>query len=398
MALINGTPRFAPWQTPVPGTWTAWADRYDGTPLGPVPLLAMSFGQKLSDFGTATATISTVDGGLSPDDMRRLWSWRLWLAYEGTTIWCGMPSGIVDGGTAAMSLNFTEIHGYLTRRALDIAGGWNVVQLEQTEIARQIAAPVADVGVQLVVQAASQVLRDRAYEYLEGPYRSDLMTNLAQIGDPDHGIAQGPEFRMEYLGTQAVLRIAYPRVGDSTAGLFLSVPGDAIEPSLTWDGDKVRTRTFAVGDAPETDGGTTPAKPVAIVDRPQPLTPRLDQIDDWSSVTLVSTLQERANTNASIYALPVLEVKGSTLESDPPVDSYNMGDDVVVSVRDPAEVEGLRATGRLVERQIDCATGKVDWTITMTVPPTLSRPNMTARMNQVTAAQAALMRRRLTPI
>ena len=123
-------------------------------------------------------------------------------------------------GLYGTALTLTELPGYLTKRLLDVPAGLTYSQVEQTTIARTIAAPVSDVGVQLVTVPGAGFLRDRTYAYLEGPYRSDLLVNLSQV-------ISGPEFRAEYAqpagSPVCTLRIAYPRVGSGASGLYVCV-------------------------------------------------------------------------------------------------------------------------------------------------------------------------------
>lgn len=406
-----------PWTQPLAGRWTFWADRYNGEPLGSMVATGVRYNSSLSKFGTGEATISVTESPLERADLLRLWSWRLWVLYEGEPYWCGMPSSVRDDTGPVVQLGFTEVHGYLGRRVLDDEGGVRYDQTEQTEIARQLAWPVTEVDTSVVVDPGPGFLRDRSYAYLEGPYRSNLLENLSNV-------ISGPEFRMEYrrVGARpvATLRIAYPRVGGNQSALGLAVPGNAVGPALTYDGEKLRTRTFAVGEQPEHEaeepgeepGEPTeaPERPVWVVDRPQPMSPRLDYIDDWPGVVLIETLQERAETNSRLYASAALSVTGSVTETDPPLGSYDLGDDVTVSILDQFHTERLTATGRLVGVDVDCAAGSVGWTVTIPpgvpitrdtdgqdLPPAEIRPTTNGRIAGLERDVAAVFRRRPRP-
>jgi hypothetical protein len=157
------------------------------------------------------------------------------------------------------------------------------------------------------------------------------------------------------------------------------VPGNAVSPSFTWDAEKLRTRTFSVGDIPALEEGEEAPeeerhRPVVMVDNPQPLMPRLDQVDDWPSVILIETLTDRANTNAALYAGPKLSVSATVSETDPPLGSYDLGDDVQVLLRDRMHADGLSALGRLIGIDVDPASGTIGWTVNLTGAPAFGVP------------------------
>lgn len=366
---------------PLPGRWTFWADAItDGAPLGPVDVSGFGYTSRLSAFGNGSASFG-LPCGLDSARLLRLWSWRLWAFYNGVPVWCGVPSGVSDeDASARVSLTFTELPGYLTKRQFDEwpSATWNGV--EQTEIARRLAAPVADVGVRIVTSPGPGVPRDRVYQYLESDSRGQLLANLA-------GVIDGPEFRAEYAMTPAgrpecVLRIAYPRVGSGQAGLGVTVPGGALGYRAQWDADLLRTFTFAVGDLPQDAPQDTP-RPVATVNRPQPDLPRLDAADDWPGTFLASTLAERARTMATAHAAPALSLTASPPASYPPLSAYAVGDDVTVSATTPLLPGGLTVAGRLTQLDVSAGSGVATWTVVTALPAPQARESLTGRLGRL---------------
>jgi hypothetical protein len=371
--------------TPPPGTaewpypWSFWLD---GTTtrgaVGNIRALSAKFTQKLSGFGTATVRMGTSQATYDTAQLLQLWRFRLWIYYRNTPVWCGCVTGIDDAGESAVDLTLTELPGYLTRRVFDTNSTYT--QIEQVTIAADLAAPVADVGVALRLNAGSGFLRDRTYQYLEGESRGALLQSLS-------GVIGGPEFRSEYsfdpatLAPQCTLHIAYPQVGSASADLGLQVPGQAVAYGITWDSDQYRTRTFAVGDLPA--GATTDQKPVKVVDNPQVGIPRLDAVDEWQGVVLLTTLQEKANSNAQIYGTPVIAIKGTVSIDFPLVSEYNVGDQVTVIVTDPLLPDGFWQTTRLTERSVSCDDGTVEWTLVTTQPPAQPRLTLTKKLAQL---------------
>lgn len=377
---------------PLPGEWTFWADMITtGEPLGPVEVSGFGYTSRLSGFGNGSVSL-TLPCGLAPARLLRLWSWRLWCFYDGQLVWCGVPSGVTDeDGSVRVGLTLTELPGYLQKRVFDEHPRWATPPggLEQTEIARRLAEPVADVGVRIVTQPGTGVLRDRVYEFLESDHRGQLLANLA-------GVLDGPEFRAEYgmtaQGPECVLRIAYPRVGSGAAGLGVSVPGTALGFRASWDADQLRTKTFAVGDLPDTaDPGA--AKPVATVDRPQlPDLPRLDAVDNWPGTVLVSTLAQRAATMATQQAAPALALTASPPNSLPPLGSYQVGDDVTLRAATPLLEGGLEALGRLVELSVSAGEARATWTVATAMPPPVPRETLARALGRLTTTTSALFR------
>jgi hypothetical protein len=216
-----------------------------------------------------------------------------------------------------------------------------------------------------------------------------LQANLAIV-------LSGPEFRTEYGMNSftgrpaATLRVAYPRVGQP-GNLAVAVPGNALTYRATWDSDQYRTRTFAVGDVSADAPQGTP-KPVVAVDAPpQPNTPRIDGVDDWPGVVLSATLNDYAQSHSAIYSTPPLGIEASTFESDPELGSYGLGDDIAVGVSDPL-LDGYATTGRLQAVAVDCATGKVTWTVAMVIPPARHRTSLSGAINKMQSGNARMYR------
>jgi len=380
---------------PVPGAWTFWCDTTVGAaPLGPVSPTAFSCNWLLSGFGQGSVTLpfdGTTLPAIGPDRVLRLWAWRLWAFYAGVPVWCGCPTGVTDQGGISATYTLTELPGYLTRRAYDVAGGHTYTGVEQTVIASDLAGPVTDVGVALVTQAGGGVARDRQYTYLQQD-RATLLSELSQV-------ISGPEFRSEYAlsggSPGCTLRIAYPRVGSTATGLGITVPGSGVAYEAQWDADAMRTRTFAVGDLAD-NAPTTAVRPVMIKDLPQADLPRLDSVDDQAGVILTSTLQEKALASAQKHAQPILALSATATLAAPALGSYGVGDDVTVNITSPMLPGGYTATGRLTQLDVDAAAGTARWTVAVTLPTPRARRTITQAFAQIGAANQLIFRKSLT--
>jgi hypothetical protein len=372
-----------PWvpMTPLPGEWTFWAEtmRPPHRQLGMIDVSSFYCVKRVSAFGHGNMTVN-LPCGLDSETLINLWSWRVWAFYAGEPYWCGVPTGLQDqDGSAHVQFTLIELPGYLTRRQQDQhpflefgSAGPPEVTVEQTFIARQLAEPVQEVGVVLSADAGPGKGRRRKYEYLEGGSRGQLLINLC-------GVLDGPEFRTEYRAgangrPQCVLRIAYPRVG-SDSGLGVAVPGAVVNYRFQMDSDQLRTRTFAVGDLPS-DAPEGAVRPVAITAIDNPNLPRLDAVDDWPGTILESTLWERSSTATVINSIPAQEVTGAPPESHPSILTYGPGDTVTVRAVTPLIPEGIEFQARLLQVEVNAATGIANWSAALTSPAQATRTSI----------------------
>ena len=371
----------------LPDRWTFWAETMVGNvALGMVDVSSFYCVRRLSNFGHGNVTVN-LPCGIPGTVLRKLWSWRLWAFYGGQPYWCGVPTGLADqDGSAHVQLTLIELPGYLTKRAWDVYPDRRYVNTEQTAIARDIAAPVEDVGVIISVDPGTGYRRDRTYEFLEGGSRGQLLINLA-------GVLGGPEFRTEYRMNpyagrpECVLRIAYPRVGNDGPGLGVTVPGAAVGYRAQWDADEMRTTTFAVGDLPH-DAAEGAPRPVAIRTRQQADLPRLDAVDDWPGTVLQSTLEERANTMAERQAAPALAMTASPPEELPDITEYGAGDTVSVRAVTPLIPDGMEVAGRLSQVEVNAAAGVATWTIIGTTPAQIVRETVNDKLERLDSTLA----------
>jgi hypothetical protein len=326
-----------------------------------VQVVAFTADWQLSGFGSGEATIAIgPKSALSRSMLTQLWTWRLWAFYQGVPVWAGCPTGVIDQGNQTVTVALSELPGYLAVKQYALNHTYSGT--EQCTIARDLAAPLANIGVPVTTQPGSGQNRDRTYTFLQNS-RAEMLTELSQV-------INGPEFRSEYAmgagGAGCTLRIAYPRVG-AAGNLAVVVPHGAISFRTSWVADMMRTRTFAVGDlAP--NAPTTATRPVVTIVSPQAGVPELDHVDDWPGVSVTSTLNEHAAAYAQSYAQPALSLEVVMPLMSPVLGTYLVGDDVAVSMADPLVPAGLNATGRLTTLRLDAGSGTVTWTVSITLP------------------------------
>lgn len=173
------------------------------------------------------------------------------------------------------------------------------VQVDQLEIARVLVRHLqddatADLGIQLD-PAMSGVLRDRT-EYLASANKSygEALSELGEVQDGfewtvDVWVDPGTGQRVKYL------RLGYPIIGSGAAPIVLE--GDAIagwsEPSL-----RTGTRYWARGGTPQGAGDAQQQPLMSDVHAADDLLaagwPRVDIVDDYSTVTDADTLNAHA--------------------------------------------------------------------------------------------------------
>jgi hypothetical protein len=365
---------------PVPGRWTFWADNLvaPNASLGQLDVSAFTCSLKRSDFGTGSVTLS-MPCGLDPARVLQLWSWRMWALYNGQPVFCGVPTGITDDGTQQVVLTLLELPGYLAMRQMDVFPTKVYSQVEQTQIAADLASPLADVGCLVTTSAGSGFKRDRTYDYLQAGARSELLLQLSQV-------VSGPQFRAEYAISggrpTCTLHIAYPRVGSGAAGLGVTMPGTALTYRAQWDSDHMRTRTFAVGDVDPSAAAGTP-HPVQVVDAPQANVPRLDAADDYPGVILTSTLKEYATSSSQMQAGPAQQIQVTPSEAAPSLLEYGVGDDVWVTVQDELLPDGELVTGYLQQIDINAVAATAQWTVVTTPLLPVRRDTLHARLRVI---------------
>jgi hypothetical protein len=358
------------------GSWTFWADSSvpPYTPFGPVTVTGFSCGLALSEYGAGQAIIPVDNNALGRADLLRFYTYRLWALYQGTPVWAGLGTGLLDEGSSAVQVSLTELPGYLLKKQFVTTATYSG---DQTLAAADLAQRLDNIGVARIIDAGPGRSRTLAYGYLDGQSRGDLLTALAQM-------QQGPQFRAEYAldGTgrpACTLRIAYPRVGSAASGLAIVAPGGAVSFQATWESDNMRNRTFAVGDLP--DGAATGTKRPVITDiRPQAGVPVLDAADDWPGISGTAQLTDLAATQATVYASPTLTLAAVLPVSTPPLGSYGVGDDVSVGLADPLVPGGYVAVGQLAKIDIDAAAGTATWTVTVTSPGQKPRRSLIGRL------------------
>ena len=380
-----------PWlpATELPGEWTFWAEtmRPPHRQLGMIDVSSFYCVKRVSAFGHGNMTVN-LPCGLDSETLINLWSWRVWALYAGEPYFCGVPTGLQDqDGSAHVQFTLLELPGYLTRRQQDThpflefgSAGPPEVTVEQTFIARTLAEPVQEVGVILATDPGPGRGRRRKYEFLEGGSRGQLLMNLC-------GVLDGPEFRTEYRAgpngrPQCWLRIAYPRVGSDDAGLGVAVPGAILNYRFLMDSDQLRTHTFAVGDLPS-DAPEGALRPVAITYIDNPQLPRLDAVDDWPGTILESTLWERSTTATIINSIPAQEVTGAPPESHPSILTYGPGDTVTVRAVTPLIPGGVEFQARLLQVEVNAATGIANWSAALTSPPQVTRTSINGALSRM---------------
>jgi hypothetical protein len=372
-----------------PQGWTFWADASvpPFTRIGQIEVTGFTANWALGGFGAGEAVIPVEGNALDRLGLLQFYGYRLWAFYGGVPVWGGLPTGLTDDGGKSVRVALTELPGYLNVKQYATTHTYS--QVEQTTIAGDLAARLDNIGVPRIIVAGPGHLRDRTYTYLQDN-RGNLLTALCQV-------TNGPEFRSEYSTDSSgnpvcSLRIAYPRAGSNASGLALVVPAGAVTYEAVWTSDRLRTRTFAVGDLAPGASGT---KPSVLVSTPQAGLPEIDQVDDFPGVTVLSHITERANTNAAIYASAALALTATMPVNAPPLGSYWMGDDVAVALADPLLPAALSAVGRLTGASVDAAAGTVSWTVTISQPPPRLTRHLAADLRYLRDHQAAMFRQNL---
>ena len=289
----------------LPGAWTFWVDASVSPykPFGQLICSGFTCTSLLSGFGAGEAIIPVATSPMLRPDLLAFYTWRLWVFYNGVPVWAGLPTGLTDVGGTAVTVSLTELPGYLTRKQYATSHVYS--QVEQTTIAADLAANLANIGVAVVTRAGTGVKRDRTWGYLEDTSRGDLLVSLMQVNN-------GAQFRAEYAldsGTTlptCTLVVAYPRVGvaGNASGLALIVPGGAASFQAVWSSDMMRTRTFAVGDVPNVNTPPFPASGHTVTSGYSQAVQAVITGGTWGGSGNVSVNGATAGTGPGTYSIP----------------------------------------------------------------------------------------------
>jgi hypothetical protein len=91
---------------------------------------------------------------------------------------------------------------------------------------------------------------------------------------------------------------------------------------------------------------------------------------------LESTLWERSNTATIINSIPAQEVTGGPPESHPSILTYGPGDTITVRAVTPLIPEGVEFQARLLQVEVNAATGVANWSAALTSPPQATRTSV----------------------
>lgn len=234
-----------------------------------------------------------------------------YLPWWGGIVWSA-PRASGTAGSAILTISASSFESFLNRGYLETDYA-DYVQTDQLAIARGYWAmrqsqPGGNIGM-TGDGSLSGVLRDRS-----GLLRSNKL-NLGDELDKLANVINGFEYHVHvYLDADGnrvkLLRLGYPVIQGSTVPLFSMGPGGGrlIKWGDTPDGTAGATMFYARGQAVTDTSNVAEEVPPPVSD-PQPAQelldagwPRLVEMDDFSSVSDVATLNAHAQAKRDLYA------------------------------------------------------------------------------------------------
>lgn len=370
-------------------TWTYLiADLVTGVIIDELPLTGVRMTKTLNGSGQLQATVKLGDPRLSTRDVKDLTMpvRRVVYAVRDSRPWWG---GIIwaqsyDNSSREVTISCADFMSYFDhRKVLELLGaapyaatyvaGFSKVftQVDQNTIAATLVNlaqthPSGNIGI-VTDTSLSGILRDRTYQGYDLDYVGQEIRDLSQL-------ATGPDILFDLGGLDSngrparVMRIGTPLLGQQGTPHRWDLGGNLLSYGWSVGGGVMATRTFAQGEGDER--GTT----IAVAEDTSRYAdgwPLLETDDIFDGVTVLTTLQEHANTLLKGFKLPVatptLQVRG---DMAPTLGDYGPGDDaqMVVPAGDLWFPNGLDLRVRIVGIDVDVDDDGGE-AISLTCPP-----------------------------
>ncbi|HSN23605.1 MAG TPA: hypothetical protein VLS45_05475 [Methylomicrobium sp.] len=201
-----------------------------------------------------------------------------------------------SSGSVKCSLQGATLESYLYSRITPTLSYSGVDQITIAEdliaAAQTYDAPYssnADLGI-TVVSSPSGVLRDREYFFADGKFIGDSLAELASVDD-------GFEYVIQTMQDGDVrtrtMHIGYPGIAGSSNPFVIEEPGSITEWKIVYDGTNGWDVFWSRGSQAADDGsGPVMSSPYVSIEYLQNGFPILEHMSDYSSVTLITTLDQ----------------------------------------------------------------------------------------------------------
>lgn len=357
-----------------------------------IPLRGVSYGKKLNDSGTLSATFTVENRAGSrravkdPYDAtmpcrRCVYVWRDEVPQWGGIIWTRR----YDSRTRQVQIGCGDWWSYYDHRkllpvlSLPVDPTFEVAEMtlaagsvDQNALARQLitwtnAHTGGDLGIVLDT-STSGTAADYTYRGYELRDVGAALRELANVLDGQDMVfdvarsldAQGRPKRLFLQGD--------PHLGQQGSPWVWELGGNLVGYTWPSDGSRFATRTFAGGE------GSVEGTPIAVSEDTTDYAawPLMETEHAYTTVSDPDRLQQHADADQLAARRPVvlarLEVRG---DLDPIVGAWGMGDDARVVIVDDFHTTGLDAGMRIVAADITAPDDNSDEKVVLTMAPLL---------------------------
>lgn len=229
-------------------------------------------------------------------------------------------------GPTVMELQGATLESWLDRRIVDVDQTYTGINqyaiarglLDQAQIGWTPYEANADLHIISDAFNNSAVLRDRAYYVTDGATVGQRLRELAAV---DNGFEYMINTYDNYsLGERVREFVISSSMGNSNLEVVYTYPGNILSYDISYDATTAATAWWTRGDTIDDDvsGTSTPlmtAGPVLADDWLASAFPHLDRVVDYSSVTVLDTLENYAawwrDNHSGVVAVPVVEINTS---------------------------------------------------------------------------------------
>lgn len=308
-----------------------FANLLSDSDLCELELLDVKFDRRIIQPGAFSASIAVVNPDIATQARKIVPAKTIVHVYRDSEIWgtyiiwsVRLRSSV--HGPTVMELQGATLESWLDRRIVDVDQIYTGINqyaiarglLNQAQIGWFPYAGSADLNIVSNSSNNSAVLRDRAYYVTDGATVGQRLKELAAV---DNGFEYMINTYDNFATNQRVREfIISPSMGNSNLEVIYTYPGSISSYDISYDATTAATAWWTRGDTIDDDvsGTSTPLMteaPVLSNDWLDSAFPHLDRVVDYSSVTVLDTLEDYAawwrDNHSGVVAVPVVEINTS---------------------------------------------------------------------------------------
>lgn len=309
-----------------------FANLLSDSDLCELELVGVKFDRRIIQAGAFSASIPVTNRDIAQQVKKIIPAKTVVHVYRDADIWgtyiiWTMKVRSTSRGPVTVELQGATLESWFDKRIVD--QDMTFTNTDQFDIARALVdnaqtgwSPFeanANLGIEYNTDD-SGVLRDRQYFLTEG---TSVGQRLQELSAVDNGFEYFINTYVdEGLGYRVRKMTFANTIGANNLDLLYTYPGAILDYEITYDATDSATAWWTRGDTIDDDvsGTSSPlmtTAPVLAEDWLENAFPHMDKVVDYSSVTVLSTLQEYAtwwkDNHSGVAAVPVIEI--STLDA-----------------------------------------------------------------------------------